>query len=73
MGKGLLHIRRKRSVKLQRLPRHRMDKCQPCGMQGLSGHAVLKHAAIDQIGHQRMANRGHVHPDLVGAPGMQRT
>ena len=40
-------------------------------MQCLALHAGGSAAAIQRVGHQRMADGGHVHPDLVRAAGVQ--
>ena len=48
-----------------------MDELELPGMQGLAGKAGQRLATVQGVAHQRMADVGHVHADLVGAAGFQ--
>ena len=48
-----------------------MGQPQPRGMQGLSLHAPGGAATVQGVADQRMAEPGHVDPDLVGSSGVQ--
>jgi hypothetical protein len=54
---------------VQRLAREGRDGAAPPGRQRLRRH--LAAPAIDRIADQPVADMGHVHPDLVRAPGLQ--
>ena len=75
-----LHVRRKGTVERQTTLCYRMDEAKvrcvqrlPLEIQLLEQFALtfFARAAIDRIAEQRMADRGHVHPHLVGAPGLE--
>src|ERR1035441_8184284 len=63
----------------QTLSRSRMDESQPAGMQHLPGcgvagqlrHALVLPVAVGRVAHERKAEELEVHPDLVGAAGVQ--
>ena len=65
-------IGRRRALELQRLAARRMREAEPRRMQGLARHAQRRRAAVQRVGHQRMAARRQVDADLVRAAGVQR-
>ena len=56
---------------VQRLARKRHHRLRHIGWQNLGPH--LAFAAIGWIAHQPMARIGHMHPNLMRAPGFQPT
>src|ERR1700722_10013922 len=78
-------IDRRRALEAKRLAGGRMLETQHCRVQSLAAEARkrrpcglvekrglgLEPRAIDRIAQERMTDRGHVDPDLVGPPGLQ--
>src|SRR5437763_17106846 len=72
-------------MELQRLPGERVCDNEQISMQGLSAKGLkgwgglrgqpggpgLEARPIDRIAHERMADMGQMHPDLVGAAGLE--
>ena len=67
----LRHVLGQAGTKVQRLPGNRVHQRQPPGMQGLPLHTRCGAAAIQRVRHQGVANGRHMHPDLVGAAGLE--
>ena len=68
----LAKIRRHRGCKGHDLPGPGMGQGQPGRVQGLALQAQFGPGrAIDRVPGHRMAQGGHMHPDLVGAAGFQ--
>jgi hypothetical protein len=70
-GQGGLHISGKWGLKLQVLAGEGVGEAQTVSMQGLSLYLGTVAAAIQAVAQQWQANGRHVHPDLVGATGVQ--
>ena len=64
------HIRRQGSGKAQLLPGNGVSEGDPGAVQRLPGEAVGG-ASVQLVAQQRPALFRHMHPDLVGAAGMQ--
>ena len=66
-----LHIIRKRCGKTHRFFCDGMAELQLPGVKCLASDGVGGVGIIQGITQQRMADSGHVHPDLMGAAGLQ--
>ena len=58
-------------AKLEPLAAHRMGEGEPVGVQELALEPVAAVAAVGRVAEQRVADRGEVGADLVGAAGLQ--
>lgn len=65
------NVHREERVEFQCLARHRMHKRQTARVQRLPLQASPGLSAIQFVRHQRMAQRGHVNPDLVRPASVQ--
>ena len=71
-GQHIREICRKLRFQKNRLPGAGMHKAQPPGMEALTLQPFLRRGrAVSKISQQRVADAGHVYPDLVGAAGLQ--
>src|SRR5262245_39625334 len=69
-----LYPSRNRRVELNRFPESGMDERQAGGVQGVAvqpNRRSQARLAIYLVAHDRMAERGEMHTDLVSPPGLQ--
>ena len=67
----LLHIFRKRRIKMHPFACDRVAKLQRSGVKRLTADGVVSVRGIQGVAKQRMADGSHVNADLVGAPCFQ--
>mmetsp|Transcript_42326 Transcript_42326/g.99429 ORF Transcript_42326/g.99429 Transcript_42326/m.99429 type:complete len:417 (-) Transcript_42326:2726-3976(-) len=68
---GLGQIGGQRRLQPQGLTGDRMAEAEPGRMQGLTGQAQRRRAAVERVGQQRMAAVHQVDADLMGPAGVQ--